>query len=42
MSLLFMLLSVSIVNEQGGSQEEVEQTETKNNVVVERTLDKGA
>lgn len=40
--MLFMLLSVSIVNEQGGSQEEVEQTETKNNVVVERTLDKGA
>lgn len=42
MSLLFLLLSVSIVNEQGGSQEEIEQTETKNYVVVERTLDKGA
>lgn len=35
-------LSVSIVNEKGGSLEGLEQTETNNYDIVERTLDNGA
>lgn len=41
-NLFFLLLSVSIVNEQGGCQEGIEPIEAKNYVIVERTLDNEA